>query len=40
MQKPTGGDELPISEKYMISTKEAGVYFNIGVKKIPSLTAF
>ena len=37
MQKPTGGYELPISEKYMISIKQAGVYFNIGVKKMRRL---
>ena len=32
MQKPTGIYELPIQEKYMISIKEAGAYFNIGIK--------
>ena len=37
MQKPAGGYELPISEKYMISIKEAGAYFNIGVKKMRRL---
>ena len=37
MQKPTGGYELPISEKYMISIKEAGAYFNIGSKKMRRL---
>ena len=34
MQKPTGFYELPIQEKYMLSLKEAGVYFNIGIKKM------
>lgn len=34
MQKPTGIYELPIQEKYMISLKEAGAYFNIGIKKM------
>ena len=34
MQKPTGIYELPIQEKYMISLKEAGSYFNIGIKKM------
>lgn len=34
MQKPTGIYEMPIQEKYMLSLKEAGVYFNIGIKKM------
>lgn len=34
MQKPTGMNELPIQEKFMISLKEAGYYFNIGIKKM------
>ena len=37
MQKTTGGYELPICEKYMISIKEAGAYFNIGSKKMRRL---
>ena len=37
MQRTTGGYELPISEKCMISIKEAGAYFNIGVKKMRRL---
>lgn len=37
MQKPTGIYELPIQEKYMISIKEAGSYFNIGIKKMRRL---
>ena len=34
MQKPTVIYEMPIQEKYMLSLKEAGVYFNIGIKKM------
>lgn len=34
MQKTTGVYELPIQEKYMLSLKEAGSYFNIGIKKM------
>ena len=34
MQKTIGVYELPIQEKYMISIKEAGSYFNIGIKKM------
>ena len=34
MQKSTGIYELPIQEKYMITLKEAGYYFNIGIKKM------
>ena len=37
MQKPTGVYELPIQEKYMLSIKEAGSYFNIGMKKMRRL---
>lgn len=37
MQKPTGVYELPIREKYLISIKEAGAYFNIGSKKMRRL---
>lgn len=37
MQKPTGVYELPIQEKYTISIKEAGSYFNIGIKKMRRL---
>lgn len=37
MQKPTGIYELPIQEKYMLSLKEAGAYFNIGIKKMRRL---
>ena len=37
MQKPTGIYEMPIQEKYMLSLKEAGVYFNIGIKKMRRL---
>lgn len=28
---------IPISEKYMLSVKEASVYFNIGIKKMRRL---
>ena len=28
---------LPIGEKYLLTIKEAGVYFNIGVKKMRRL---
>lgn len=28
---------MPISEKYMLSIKEASVYFNIGIKKMRRL---
>ena len=34
MQKTTEIYELPIQEKYMITLKEAGYYFNIGIKKM------
>lgn len=34
MKKPTGVYDLPINEKYMLSLKEAGSYFCIGVKKM------
>ena len=34
MQKPTGIYEMPIQEKYMLSLKEAGAYFNISIKKM------
>ena len=37
MQKPTGIFELPVREKYMLSLKEAGAYFNIGIKKMRRL---
>lgn len=37
MQKPTGVYELPIQEKFMLSIKEAGSYFNIGMKKMRRL---
>ena len=37
MKKPAGGYELLISQKYMISIKEARAYFNIGVKKMRRL---
>ena len=29
--------ELPISEKYMLTVKEAAAYFNIGIKKMRRL---
>lgn len=32
-----GGTEIPISEKYMLTIKEASVYFNIGIKKMRRL---
>ena len=28
---------IPISEKYMLTVKEAGMYFNIGIKKMRRL---
>lgn len=37
MQKTTGVYEIPIQEKYMLSIKEAGSYFNIGIKKMRRL---
>lgn len=37
MQKTTAVYELPIQEKYMLSLKEAGAYFNIGIKKMRRL---
>ena len=27
-------ETLPVSEKYMLTIKEAAVYFNIGIKKL------
>lgn len=38
MQKPTGVYKLPIQEKYMLSIKEAGSYFNIGIKKMRQIS--
>lgn len=32
-----GGTEIPISEKYMLTIKEASAYFNIGIKKMRRL---
>lgn len=29
--------DLPISEKYMLTVKEAAAYFNIGIKKMRRL---
>ena len=37
MQKTTGVYEIPIQEKYMLSIKETGSYFNIGIKKMRRL---
>lgn len=37
MQKSTGVYDIPIQEKYMLSIKEAGSYFNIGIKKMRRL---
>lgn len=37
MQKTTAVYELSIQEKYMLSLKEAGAYFNIGIKKMRRL---
>ena len=37
MQKTTGVYEILIQEKYMLSIKEAGFYFNIVIKKIRRL---
>lgn len=31
------GMEIPISEKYMLTIKEASAYFNIGIKKMRRL---
>ncbi len=31
------GIEIPISEKYMLTIKEASAYFNIGIKKMRRL---
>ena len=31
-------NEIPISEKYTLTIKEAAVYFNIGVKKLRRLS--
>lgn len=33
----TGKTTLPIGEKYMLTIREAAVYFNIGIKKMRRL---
>lgn len=33
----SGGIEIPINEKYMLTIKEASAYFNIGIKKMRRL---
>lgn len=38
MQKTTGVYEIQIQEKYMLSIKEAGSYFNIEIKKMRRLS--